>query len=522
MAIDKLVSLDAMLSAPAPVAAMTVSGVFAQIVNRHLAVAIAGVGTPEVVAEAAIQRTERLRAFAAARTPEVVAEAPQAEAHAEAPQAETEAPLAEADAPLAETSDEEEFEKLLREEAEAEAAAEAKKAKAEAEAEAKAKAEAEAAIEALASDAAKAVAAAKGKVAEAKAYAAKWPQAEASATATETAFALASALAEAVALAETVAEAEASAVKVTEALAEVERLRRKSQADADKARKAAPASAPASAPVDGEEPEGPINPAFAGLRGFLAPAPAPAEVEAPAPAEVEAPAPAEAPAEVEAPAPDPALPVISGLGDIPMPITIRADALIGAVLGALDSVTNGALREALTAPLPGTYREAVARAAAFGVILDGMAKGGKVTVLKTVTVGGRPVAQIAVAHIVEWRLRGSDIAVGGRARLREGKVALNGVDTPFAGILQFDREAVVVDDTELESTDFGFAAPTTSVVAVKRKAPAAQRPVAPAAPRPYTPAPKAAEGRTTPHVNRDGSGPADRALKGRQVIGYGR
>jgi len=95
MASSQLVSLDAMAAVPASVVPMTVSGVFAQIVRRRLADAVFGVGTPEVRPEAAEQRTERLRAFAAARTPE--ADAPQAEAHVDAPHAE-----AHADAPQAE------------------------------------------------------------------------------------------------------------------------------------------------------------------------------------------------------------------------------------------------------------------------------------------------------------------------------------------------------------------------------------------------------------------------------------
>ena len=460
-------SLDAMLApAPAAAAATTIQGVFAQIVNRRLVDAIAGVGTPVIRVEAAIRQTERLRAFAAeakaAKAADADADAPLADADADAPHAEAKAPL---------TADEE-WELLLAAEAKAEAdEAAASAAWDEAlhllasEAEAAAAAEVTKAIGALASTAVEAVAKAASKVKEAAAYAAKAPAAEVWAKAVATAFAVAEAEAEAVGLAVTLDDASAAAVKVTAALAEVERLRGKAQSAADKARQASASSASAPDPLNGEPPvdgdEEPINPAFAGLAGLLA-------VAAPVADVVVAPAPVAEPvaAPVAAVAPAPALPVINGLGDIPMPITIRADARIGAVLGALDSVTNGALREALTAPLPGTYREAVARAEAFGAILDRMAQGGKVAVLKTVTVGGRAVAQIAVASIVQWRVSGSDITVVGRARLRDGKVALNGVDTAFAGVLQFDREAVVVDDMELESTDFGFAAPTTSLQVV--------------------------------------------------------
>ena len=141
-------------------------------------------------------------------------------------------------------------------------------------------------------------------------------------------------------------------------------------------------------------------------------------------------------------------------------------------------------------------------------------------VTTNLTVGER-VFPVVIGEVGWIRVTGSVVELKGRVTVLNGKLALRGTIQGFGGVLQFDR--LPVDAVELEADPaFDFAAPTVKMVPVVPVAPAAQRPAAPATSRPYPPAPKAAEGPSMPVVNRDGSGKADRRLKGRQVIGYGR
>ncbi|MCY3015172.1 MAG: hypothetical protein NT171_10835, partial [Planctomycetota bacterium] len=136
--------------------------------------------------------------------------------------------------------------------------------------------------------------------------------------------------------------------------------------------------------------------------------------------------------------------------------------------------------------------------------------GGKVLVSTIITVGSRQ-HRIVIATTIPVRVIGSAVEINGIALTTNGSLAIGGTNAPFAGVLQFDREAVVVGEMEVDPA-FSFAPPTLKVVAVAPVAPSE----APKAPKVTAPAP-------VPVHNRDGSRTAaDRPIRGNSVVGYSR
>ncbi len=416
----------------------------------------------------------------------------------------------------------EEWELLVAAEAETKAKAEAKAAakaaaaaaataKAEAEAEAEAKVKAVAAAEASAAVAAAASAwaatLAKAEVAaapKAKDVAAAAAEAKAAATAATTA--------------ETAVEAEAFAAVAAKAAAAAEGLRRKAHSAADIA-KAAKAKAAAWVVAKPKAPAATAKPGEAPINAVMAEALAKAAADAEAAAAAKAAAPVVAPATAAEVSAEALPPVQFGLGAIPMPTTVRADGLTASVLDAVNRMAEGRLLPLLQIPAEMAlmaFYEAQGRAAEVKALIESLGSGGRVIVVLPLQFGG-VTHRIGVGTLTSVKVIGSTVELKGVMVVgKSGRLAYEGINTPFAGVLQFDREAVVVEEMEVDPA-FSFAPPTLKVVAVK---PPVVTPPQTVAPMVAAPAPVLAP---VPIHNRDHSRTAaDRPIRGNSVVGYSR